>query len=67
MNDYFVSYVNGSKNLAAQRGLVWDVPVDTDGAVSVEHRWNLTKLSRIMPPPTHWMSHVGFGTHAVTP
>ncbi|MFA1623681.1 hypothetical protein ACDY96_12880 [Rhizobium mongolense] len=59
MNPSYKEYVATAKELAAERGLNWDLEFDQEGKVSKATRWNLTELVGMLPPPTIWLGQVG--------
>lgn len=59
MNASYRAYVDLGRTLAEQRGLRWSLPLEPDGRVIKGHAWNLTELSGDVPPPRHYMSHLG--------
>lgn len=44
-----------AQQLARQRELQWDTPIDEEGNIFKEHRWNLNALIGTPPPPLIWL------------
>src|SRR5487761_1100414 len=59
MNASYRAYVDLGRTLAEQRGLHWSLPLEPDGRVTKGHGWNLTELAGGVPPPRHYMNHLG--------
>ncbi|MFV8639607.1 hypothetical protein ACNRBS_09360 [Ralstonia pseudosolanacearum] len=59
MNAGYRAYVDLGRTLAEQRALQWLLPLEPDGRVSKGHGWNLTTLAGDVPPPTHYLNHLG--------
>ena len=60
MNEFYASFVKTAQNLALERGLLWNLPCDALGKVNKSARWNLTRLCGMVPPPTLWLSDLGY-------
>lgn len=67
MNDYYRSFVDSCKHIALERGLTWDLSCNAHGKVAKEQRWDLTGLAGMVPPPTIWLSEIGFYKSALDP
>lgn len=67
MNEFYRSFVETGRRLALERGLVWDLDCDADGKVSKSQRWDLTKLTGMVPPPTIWLADLGLDNSALAP
>lgn len=65
MNDFYRSFVESAKSIAEDNGLIWRPKHSPHGKVVKEHRWNLTSLRKMVPPPTLWMADLGFCHNAV--
>lgn len=59
MNASFAAYVASARDLAAGRGLRWDLPCDGAGRIPKESRWDLTALVGMVPPPSFHVSDFG--------
>lgn len=59
MNAFYESFIDRAKRIAAERGLSWNIPVDADGKVDKEARWDLAKLCGLPTPPYFWVSSLG--------
>ena len=59
MNAGYRAYVDLGRTLAEQRALQWSLPLEPDGRVRKGHGWNLTTLAGDVPPPTHYLNHLG--------
>lgn len=59
MNASYQAYVDLGRTLAEQRGLQWSLPLEPDGRVTKGHGWNLTEVAGDVPPPSHYMNHLG--------
>ncbi|SCU84704.1 hypothetical protein CNECB9_4370011 [Cupriavidus necator] len=59
MNAAYLAYVALGQTLAAQRDLVWALPLEPDGRVRKGHGWNLSALAGDVPPPVHYLNHLG--------
>ncbi len=64
MNPSFAAYIESAKSLASARDLKWNVDCDDAGHVIARHRWNLTALVGMLPPPTTYLGQLG-GDRAV--
>ncbi len=65
MNEFYRSFIGTGKELAARNGLRWDLRVAADGKVEKTERWNLTLLCGLAPPPTIWLSDLGYDANSV--
>lgn len=65
MNASFAAYVASAKVLAEGKGLLWNMPCDTLGKIKREHRWDLTALVGMIPPPSSYVSEFGIAEEAV--
>jgi hypothetical protein len=54
-NEFYRSFIETAKGLAQGKGLRWDLPCDDLGKVARADRWDLTRLSGMVPPPTLWL------------
>lgn len=62
MTTGFDNYIRVGKSLASSHGLTWDLRVDEFGTVAPDSRWNLTELTKVMPPPIRWLSDLSVRT-----
>lgn len=65
MNEFYRSFIDAGKELAAKKGLHWDLPCSASGKVDKADRWNLTLLCGLAPPPTIWLSDLGYDASSV--
>lgn len=65
MNDIYQSFITTAKELASHHDLYWDPPHGASGKVEKAHRWNLTLLCGLAPPPTIWLSDFGYDANSV--
>lgn len=54
-NEFYRSFIETAKGLAQAKGLRWKLRCDGLGKVAKTDRWNLTRLSGMVPPPTLWL------------
>jgi hypothetical protein len=60
MNEFYAAFIAMAKHLAAEKQLLWNLPCDAWGKVNKAARWNLTSLCGMVPPPTIWLSDLGY-------
>ncbi|MBI4996678.1 MAG: hypothetical protein HZC22_07220 [Rhodocyclales bacterium] len=59
MNEHYNAFVDLGKRLADERGVKWDVRLNSDGIAVQEDAWNITLLVGDSPPPIHWIRDFG--------
>ncbi|MGO4159011.1 hypothetical protein [Cupriavidus sp. YAF13] len=59
MSTGYLAYVALGQTLAAQRGLVWTLPLESDGRVCKGHGWNLSALAGEVMAPAYYLNHLG--------
>lgn len=60
MNSYFASFISTATTVAAEHKLKWPTACDEEGGLRYGDRWNLTAAVGMSPPPTLWLSHIGY-------
>ncbi len=60
MNSYFASFIGSAMAVAAEHKLKWPTSCDDGGWLHHHERWNLTAAIGMSPPPTIWLSHIGY-------
>lgn len=50
MNPHFAAYIQLGKNLAATRGVAWEIPLDQSGTAKKGCEWDITALAGDVPP-----------------
>ncbi|CCV09558.1 conserved exported hypothetical protein [Mesorhizobium metallidurans STM 2683] len=60
MNSYFASFISTAMAVAAEHKLKWPTACDEEGRLYYHDRWNLTAAVGMSPPPTIWLSHIGY-------
>lgn len=65
MNQFYLGFVDNGKALAESHGLIWDLPVDTEGYVLKPLRWDLAALSGLVSPPYFWHSTLAYDANAL--
>jgi len=66
MNSYFASFVKTAAVVAVRHGLKWPDICDGEGRLAAADKWNLTAAVGMSPPPTFWLSHVGYDRRGLT-
>lgn len=60
MNEFYRSFVETAKSLAAERGLPWALPCDSSGKIPKDQAWDLGALAGMVPPPFFRVTDLGF-------
>lgn len=59
MNEHYKAFVDFGRYLAAEHGANWNMNLNSEGTVVLGSAWNLTKMVKDSPPPTHWILDFG--------
>jgi|GEM_PF-247167 Uncharacterized protein conserved in bacteria len=60
MNEFYRSFVETARSLAAERGLQWALPCDDSGKIPKDQAWDLGALAGVVPPPFFRVTDLGF-------
>lgn len=60
MNSHFASFISTAMAVAAEHKLKWPTACNEEGQLYHHDRWNLTAAVGMSPPPTLWLSHIGY-------
>ena len=60
MNEFYRSFVDTAKSLAAERDLPWALPCDDRGKIPKDQAWDLAALAGMVPPPFFRVTDLGF-------
>ncbi|BCS53903.1 hypothetical protein [Geobacter sp. SVR] len=55
MNMFYLEFIKHGRKLAEDRGINWDIPLDSDGMAADGIGWNLTIAAGDTPPPSYYL------------
>lgn len=65
MNEHYCAFIDLGRRIAGERGVNWNVRLQTDGMAIPEDSWNITEFVGDSPPPIHWVRDFGLDTKAL--
>ncbi len=65
MNEHFSAFIDLGRRIASERGVNWNVRLQSDGTAVPKDAWNITEFVGDSPPPVHWIRDFGFDTKAL--
>lgn len=59
MNPFYIEFVQHGRNMAEDRGVSWEIPLNSNGIAQDGVGWNITSLAGATPPPKYYLRDFG--------